>query len=514
MNKVTIALGVLVLAVAGFVAYEFVWVWGITRAYVEPGSSLILINATGANRDPSQYAQPGQKGLMERMLGPGRHFGLNPYLVSTVRQKDIEVKPGDFRIVTNKYGKLPPAGRFIAKPDEQGIQQEVLTPGVWRINQQGTEVSEPISAEAVHNMIHTGYVGVQTLQEGDNKGILDTVLAAGYYNINPKYIKIDQVPVGYEVWEKSVETEMISVKGLDGKMTEIEHAKPGTGVSFTLADGKLMQLDITVIWGIFPEDAPAVWRNYGTWEAIVQKVIEPQVLSICKNAGANLTTQEFIEGSSREMFQEEVAESLRKIGKEKGIRFREALIRSFHPDEAIKIAIQARRLAEEERMTLAVEQERDTVAALLVQAKKMVNIAVVDYDAETSAIVQKEMQMGLKKSAEVMAQADRQAAELARKTAEIDAQATLIQGRAAAEVIELTKKAEAVPLQLQVDMFGGPAAYNRATFAEKLPSDIRIEYRYAGPGTFWTDSGSDLKDVAAKVLMRQTQTQPAAPRRK
>ncbi len=509
MKRIVAISGILLLLFVGFMAYELVWVWGVTRAYVEPGSSLIVINSTGANRDPTQYAKPGQKGLQEQMLGPGRHFGLNPYYVSTTPQKDKEVKPGQIRIVSNKYGKTPPPGRFIAKPDEQGIQEAVLTPGVWRVNEQGQEVSEPISADEIHTMIHTGYVGVQTLQEGDNKGILDRVLTAGYYNLNPKNVKIDLVDVGYKVWDKSVEMEKVSVKNPDGTTTQQERAVPGTGVAFTLADGKLMQLDITVVWGIFPEDAPNVARNYGTAEEVIAKVIEPQVLSICKNAGANLTTQEFIEGQTREKFQKEVTDSLRLIGQQKKIRFRDALIRGFHPDEAIKTSIQARRLAEEERFTLAFEQERDTVAAQLVQAKKMVKIAVADYDAETTAIVQKEMQMGLKKAAETTAQADRQAAELGKQTALTNAQATLISGKAEAEVIEMTKRAEATPLELQVLIFGGPDAFNRATFADKLSPDISIEYRYSGPGTFWTDTHSDLKDTAARIVLRQNQTQPA-----
>jgi regulator of protease activity HflC (stomatin/prohibitin superfamily) len=509
MGKSVKIFALLVMAIGLYVAYELFWVWGVTRAYVPPGRSLIVNRSTGADRDPTQYAQPGQKGLLEQMLGPGRHFGLNPWFVSTTRQEDKEVKPGQIRIVSNKYGKTPPPGRFIAKPDEQGIQEAVLTPGVWRINEKGQEVSEPLSADEIHTMIHTGYVGVQTMQEGENKGILDRVLSAGYYNLNPKYVKIDLVDIGYKVWEKSVDMETVTVTTLDGKKTQAQRAVLGTGVAFTLADGKMMQLDITVVWGIFPEDAPSVCRNYGSDAEIIAKVIEPQVLSICKNAGANLTTQQFIEGQTREKFQEEVTNSLRTIGEQKKIRFRDALIRGFHPDEAIKASIQARRLAEEERLTLAFEQERDTVSAQLVQAKKMVNIAVTDYDGETTALVQKEMQMGLKKAAETTAQADRQAAQLARQTAEIDAQATLISGKAEAEVIELTKKAEAAPLELQVQIFGSPEAFTRAAFAEKLYPDISIEYRYAGPGTFWTDTRSDLKDLAAKVLMQQTQTQPA-----
>jgi hypothetical protein len=131
----------------------------------------------------------------------------------------------------------------------------------------------------------------------------------------------------------------------------------------------------------------------------------------------------------------------------------------------------------------------------------MVDVAVQDFDAETTALVAGEQERGLKKAAEIKEQANRTVAELQKQTAEIKAQITRILGQAGADVIAATKKAEAGGLQLMVEAYGGPEAYNLASFAEGLPADLKIEYRYAGQGTLWTDANLNLQDLAARKIV-------------
>ena len=475
------------------------------------GESLLLTRKTGAASVQGGYAQPGEKGVLEAMRGPGRHF-INPWTYTVKRVRDVQIKPGEIATIKNNMGKELPADRYIAEADEKGTQRLVLTPGVWRINTFGQVVSNPLQA----TIIRPGYVGVQTRREALAKdprsGLLKTVLQAGYYNLNPVEIRVDPIEIGYRVWEISADMEQVLVDGLP-----VNRPKEGTGVSFPLADGKQMHLDFTVVWGIFPEDAPRIVGEYGTVEMVESKIIEPQVLSICKNAGSNLTTQQFIEGATREKFQQNVTQALQKMGKEKGIHFLIALVRGFHPAEDIKAAIQARMLAEEEKITLKVEQQREELAADLEQALRMVDVAIKDFDAQTEAMVQKEMEQGNKTAAEVEAQADRKVAGLNKQGAEINAQTIRILGQADADVIEAKKKAEARRLELLVAAYGGPEPYNLATFADGLPEDLDIEFRYAGEGTFWTDTKSSLVEKAARKMLQDGQPTPpgdAAPNEK
>jgi len=239
----------------------------------------------------------------------------------------------------------------------------------------------------------------------------------------------------------------------------------------------------------------------------------PQVLSICKNAGSDLTTRDFIAGNTRDKFQEKVTSDLQKIGQEKGIHFLIALVRGFHPDAQISQTIQARMLAEEEIITLGIEQQRDTVAAQLEAGKRKVATALQDFNAETLALVAEQRQEGLKASATVKAEADRKVAALERQVAELDAQGVKINGKAEADVLSNTSRAEAELMKLLINAYGGADSFNLATFAKSLPEDLKIEYHYAGPGTLWTDVTQNLQDLAAKKVISPDAAPATQPRR-
>ncbi|MFA5864754.1 MAG: SPFH domain-containing protein [Phycisphaerae bacterium] len=485
--------GIVLLVLCGVFA-----LWALGYKYCNYGESLLITQKTGTLAAPDSYAKEGQQGVSEQIRGPGRYFDLDPYHYSVEVIPDKIIKPGFIGLVKNNIGKDLPSDRFLAGAEEKGTQKIVATPGAWRINTFGQQIDTEVPA----TVIKPGYVGVQTLREGKVKGVIDRVLQAGYYNINPMEIRVDEVGIGYDTSEFHVETEI----GSDGK----ERVKEGTGVSFPLADGKQMLLDITVVWGLNPEDTPRIVRDYGTEKMVEDKIIKPQLLSICKNLGSNLTTQQFIQGDTREQFQDKVTQAMKDLGQQKGMRILIVLVRGFHPSEDIKATIQARMIAEQERETLMIEQARDTMAANLEAAKKMVDVAIIDFDSETTALVATEQEKGFKKAAEIKEEGNRKVAELERKTAEILAQITRIKGQAGADVIEATKKAEASGTQLMVEAYGGPEAYNLATFAEGLPSDLKIEYRYAGEGTLWTDV--DLKDVAARKILTQPKRKPVVPK--
>ena len=484
---------ILLLLVVVFLLW-FIWQWGVCRKWCPQGMSLRIYRKTGTPAGKDEYAQEGQKGVQGRLLGPGRHLGIDPWRYEVEKVTDFVILPRKIGVVKSNIGKDLPPGRFLADDGEKGTRKRVLTPGAWRINTFGQEVTE---ADAT--VIKPGYVGVQTLREGAEKGVLDTVLQAGYYNINPFEIRVDEVEIGYRVWDIRSERRVVEIVE-EGIKKKVDRVVEGTGVAFPLADGKQMHLDFTVVWGIFPADAPRIIKDYGNVAMVEDKIIEPQVLSICKNAGSNLTTQQFIEGTTRENFQNAVTDALQKMGEQKGIHFLIALVRGFHVSEDIRNTIQARMLAEEEKITLAIEKGRETVNAKLEEAKRMVDVAIKDFGAETEALVQDELEKGKKRAASTRAEADRNVAELEKKTAEKTAEIVKTVGKAEAEVIQATKEAEATLYKLLVDAYGGPAVYNMATFAEQLPEGIEIEYRYAGPGTFWTDK--DSGSLSQKALMK------------
>ncbi len=498
-TKHKIISGIIVLVlIGGFIGYYGVWTWVVCRVYCEEGESLKITRKTGAAAPTDAYASSdaNQQGVREQMKGPGRHF-LNPWTYGVEHVNNIKVKAGEVVVIKNNLGKDLPAGRFIADPDEKGTQRKVLTPGIWRINPYGQTIAKTEKC----TLIKPGYVGVQTLREGDAKGIQDVVLTPGLHPINTRLVRPDMVEVGYRVWTVQTQYTQDTITTENKVKKTIERPKEGTGISFPLADGNEMFLDITVIWGIYPKEAPRIIRDYGTVDMVLEKIIEPQVTSICKNLGSNYTTMQFIRSESREEFQDLFTESLISMGEQKGIHILTALVRRFHPDPEIKSTIQATLLAEEEKLTLAIEKDRDKVAANLEQAVRKVDIAQTDFDAETQKLVSAEKQEGIKKAAEIKEDANRNVASLEKETAEIDAKAVVIAGQAEADVIKAMKVAEAKGLKLQVDAYGNADIFNLSTFADMLNENMKITYKYSGDGTLWTDPETNLQQTASKKIL-------------
>ncbi len=488
----TIAGGI---AVALLLAFA-IWYWAAWREYCPPGHSLQLTRLSGELAGQDAYAGDGQKGVREQMLGPGRHF-LNPFGYKTKSIENVVIEPGEVGIVKNSIGADLPPDRFIAKSHEKGTQRRVLTPGAWRINIFGQTVEK---RDAV--IIPPGYVGVVTLRASDQKGVLPDVLQPGYYNINPVERRVDVIEVGYREWNVSSEYTVYE----DAQGRKIKKFRPSSGVSFPLADGKYMYLDFTVIWGIQPENAPQIVEQYGTIAMVEQKVIEPQVLSICKNEGSNFTTMGFISGEKRQEFQRKVEAELKQVCEEKGVHILIALVRNLHPDESIRRTIQERMIAHEEQQTIRIEQQADTVAAKLREAHKQVDIAIGDFDAQTQSLIAKEQEEGEKRAAEIRANADREVARFQKEIQTIEADIERIRGQAAADVVQKLRESEASRFDLLVRAYGDPALYNLATFAEQLPADMRLRYRYAGDGTLWTDIG-DLSDAADLKILENKRDQ-------
>ncbi len=499
-----IVVGGLILGVA--VGYGVFWKWGMCRRWVPHGKSMLITRKTGEPSPKDRYANEGEQGVLKEMRGPGRYLDVNPWKYSTELVDNIYVPPGKILLLKSNMGKDLPEGKFLAEPGEKGTLRQVRTPGVWRINTYGMQVVKTPGGRRLWDaqIISPGYIGVQTLQEssaGKKKGIQPEVLQPGYYNINPKRLEIDQKEIGFVVLTMETKFKQSTIQQ-GGQRKRVKKPVEGTGVSFPLRDGNQMFLDFTVVWGIAPENAPEILGKYGSNKMVEEKIIKPQVTSICKNLGSDLSTKEFIEGKTREEFQEKVTRALKKMGKRKGIEVLIALVRGFHPNVRIKEQIQAKMLAEEEKQTLAIEQKRDTVAARLEKARKKVQIAIQDFKAQTSAFVESEREKGRKKAAGLKAEADREVAGLEKKTAEVKAKAKKIVGQASADVVEAKKKAEAKELQLKIEAFGGAESYNKAKWAELLSDDLTIEYRYSGPGTFWTDAESGLSGLADKQILR------------
>ncbi len=537
-------------------------IWSTCRISVPPGSCAVLVRKMGTALPPGQLVaiEPGEKGIELDVLGPGRHFR-DPYRyewelkslmvvpagnpttwewIHTIGSKARErIRDGNFHpkgefpmigVVTRRIGKPPPTGQVLVKRDSEyaGILEEVLTPGTYKLNPYAYEVElHPAT------IIPAGFVGVVTnlfgnqprervsdilpeldsdetnatsrpstsqqvsfvrpLAKPGERGTLEDILQPGVYFINPKLQKITLIEIGFNEFSTT------SVPG--GSNYQI---------SFPSDTGFLIRVGVTVVWGIDPRHAAQTINQFGNTDGVIDKVIEPQLRSICRNIGSTYAARDFIQGEKREKFQRDLKVELQRVCHLKNIEVLLALVREIEvqPPDAhegdevrvdLKRTIQESYVAKEKQITKEKQRDAATAKAQLEESKKKVDIARETIRAETRIGVANVEAEGDKSAAEIEAQAGLDVATIQQQVALLDAKRIEIMGLARADVERFKNSAESQGFKLLVDAFGSAKAYNLYTFAEKFdPQSIKIFY--AGTGTLWTDL-TRLENVAAAKII-------------
>ncbi|RLS36616.1 MAG: band 7 protein [Planctomycetota bacterium] len=510
------AVPMFLLLVLGYEAFE----WTFNRVYVPEGYSLVMrykgpplpfLPGNCPAAAPGQFAKvddngrPLEVGILKDMLGPGRHFRWVGWW-ETRLVKDTVVPPGSVAVVSSKMGKDLTDGDFLVDGDldsteEKGILRQVFAPGTYRINDYAYNVEViqekilPSGTQTKHAgwvSIPTGYVGVVT-NLTDNKltkavaGIQDKVLQPGLYPVNPNEQHVDIIGVGYA--EKSIKSNLVS---RDGVPVLDESGEPSvmddeSGIAFPSNDGFKIHMDFTAVWGIMPEQAADVIRKFGNLEAVETKVVVPQIESICRNKGSSLGAVDLLVGDTRQVFQEEVSDAFEKILEDKGLTLLHGFVRNIHIPLEVRTPIQEKFVADELKLTRDQELLTARTEATLREAEKMVDLEKERVDAETTKMVAQAVAEGNKEAEETKAETIKKVATVARKTAELDAEASVTLGKAKASSKQLEAEAKSELFKLAVDSFGSGSAYNQWVFATGLPEDVELNLFYAGEGTLWTD---------------------------
>jgi hypothetical protein len=474
----------------GAFLYVGVWQWIFCRIYVEPGEILVLTSKFGdenLNPDEDRVVGKGIKGVRKEILGEGRHF-YNPIKFNRdMKDRVIEIKPDEVGIVKSMSGRPLKAGDFLAEEGQKGILRRPLTPGKYRLNPFAIEVQKTAATR-----IRPGCVGCVTRLTGatppeghlagpDQRGIQKNVLQPGIYYRNPNEWKIEEVWIGYN--EITLEN-----------------------VTFPSKDGFTIQLDISVVWGLLPKDVPVIINRFGNTEEVIRKIIRPQIESICRIEGSKYGAKEFIEGTSREQFQKTFTDTLVNETRIRNIDVILGLVRDIHVPNELREPIQNSKIAAEEQLTKEDQRKTQIIMNELEELKAGVSKGVREVAADTEKLIANVRATADRKVATIGADKEVAKAVIHKQVALLAAERELILGKADADVTELLQKAEADRFQKSVNAMGDPEAYANYIFATKLPDDLRIHLRYAGPGTFWTDlpAGAKVLEEAAsrKILER------------
>lgn len=569
------------LALAALVAVGAL-LWFTFRVYVPENMCAVLIRKTGEPLPPGQLVatDAGQRGIQQDVIGPGRYF-FNPitwnyelrpltivpagnpgtweWIHSLSDQQRDHLRAGSFSfkgefpqvgVVTRRVGKPPAPGQVIVTRDSgvQGILKEVLTPGAYKINPYVYEVSLHPAL-----VIPAGFVGVVTnlfgdaqaglsgdvlppgnppgapsgegltvmdiltgnapgefvshvrpLAEPGQRGTLRDVLQQGVYFINPKLQKVTVVEIGFNEYTQT-------------KVSEKENFQ----ISFPSDTGYLIHVGVTVIWGIHPSHAADMINEFGNIDGVLDKVIGPQLRSICRNIGSTYAARDFIQGEKRELFQKALTAELQRVCRLKHIEILLALVREIEVHapaggpaggevtEDLKRTIQQSYVAIESQLTKEKQRAAATVRAQLEEERKKVDIARETIQADTRVLVANILAEGDKTAAQVDAQAELEVAQIQREVAEYDAKRVEIIGKAKADVEKMKNDAKASGYEMLVSAFGSGHAYNLYTFAENFAPES-IQLFYAGEGTFWTDLSRFEQVGAAKLLQPQPPTSSGA----
>lgn len=536
-NPVSAGLQVALIAV---LALGGCW-WVFWKVTVGPGETLFVSRAFGANNpDANRYrvipsdgisTKDGKKltsvkGVREQAYGEGYYF-FNPFIYKTEVLRDalVEIGPAEVGVVTSLAGKqLEGEGQFLVdEPGYKGILRRVLTPGRYRINPRAYRV-EKVPA----TIIEPGYVGVLTYQTGKaidaertkkegpdalaeagEMGVQREVLQPGIYFLNPREYKVGVVEIGYREY---------SIRD----------------IRFTSDDGQTITCDVTVIWGIHPENAPHIVKHIGRTDAeIKRKVLDQVVQSASRIIGGKYDAARLVSGSGRTEFAEAFKAELVAECKGNKIEILNGLIRKIEIPQKIRKHIQEREIQAERKLTLEDQMKTQKVRNELQEQQSQVEAKIRVTRAETAKQVAKTKdggvaaaakrreegereaatirQQGLREAARIGAEAQVKIAELLRQVAIEEAAATEIIGKAEAKRTELTKAAEADRFTQIVAAFGSADAFTRYTFAQNLPEGFQVTLRYAGPGTFWTDMPKEfgaLERAASLKLLEREQPRP------
>ena len=525
--KLSGRLAVVCLLISSFygIGYLGIWQYDICRMEVPAGSSLLLrykgpfpfgtapMAAEGTLAKADSQGHAIEIGILEFMPGPGRHF-YNPLEYERKVVPDIVVSPNEIGVVTSKIGKNLPVGEILAnEPGFKGTWRQVLTPGRYRMNPYAYEVNKIGKTSAMvlgeglqprpddPTLIPPGYVGVVYNKVGNSspdnpqkQGVQDQVLQPGLYWINPAEKRVDVISIGYNETTLMVKTASPAqnktsvTKSKDGMVSEPDPIYvEGEGIEFPSNDGFRIHLDFTAIWGIMPDQAPDVVRNFGTLTDVRKKVIEPQIGSICRINGSKRGAVDLLVGNSREEFQTDVEDELERVLDGKNLSLLVGLTRHIYVPAEVREPIQRSYIANELKTTREQEQETAKAKAELTEAEAKVVLEERRTKAETLKMVAETTSKGEKEAREIEAETQKLSAVIDAKTATVQAQITKLMGAAEAKKTQLANEAEAEKYQLSVDALGSPDAYNRYIFAEGLPQQIRLGVFYAGPGTLWTD---------------------------
>lgn len=515
----------------------------------------------------------GEAGLQADTLPPGWHFGFFPWQYSVQKAPVVVIPQDEIGLVVACDGAAMPSGRilgqivecnnfqdarqFLNNGGEKGRQMGILPTGTYRINTSLFEVITSAKA-ANHGMkseqfkiyavapervgivstldgasidegeiagpIVPGHDNFQKAQEfikgGGRRGLQEEVLLSGSWNLNPWFVRVEQVPmtevpIGYVgvvisfvgrshedvsgaafshgnlvkkgdkgVWieplypgkhplnTRIMKMELVPTTNIVLNFTQRfsgEHGYDAGLVALKLLsfDGFTFDLEVFQIIHVGAQDAPMVISRLGSMQNLIDQVLRPIVGNYFRNSAQEYTILDFLIARSER--QAEAAAYVQKALRAYDVQAVDSLIGLITPPPTLMETLTDRKIAEEQQKTYEVQRMAQTQRQELVRETALANIQQEVVTAEQGVTI-----------------------------AELAAAAAVMQANGEAEAIRLTGDAKANAYEAGVQALGAQA-YTALQLMQVIGDrNVRVVPDVAVSGS---GSGGGLIDGLMGLLM-------------
>lgn len=425
---------------------------------VDNGRAAVLIKKTGEDLPKGEILARGDsKGIQMDLLPEGWHWK-NPYVWDWEFVEQLDVASGKVGVRTRTFGQALPPGRVIAEDGERGILRDVYRPGRYLVNPHAFIV---VLANAV--TVESGHVGVVTLVSGKapanpnvflvepgERGIQKATVPPGTHYPNPYIEQITPIDIRSHRFDMTAEK----------------------SIRFPSLDGFDVSMEGTIEWFIDAQRVAEVFSKYvderPVMDCVTMDILLPNARALSRIEGSKHLARDFIGGATREKFQEQFLQGLKKSCAAQGIMIQSALVRQITPPEAIAKPIKEREIAIRTREMYEQQKERERQQKLLSMEEKMKDRKTVTTLNAADASVAMTGAEQEKEVALIEVKRQLEVAQLQLTAAKNQAEAKVAEGRAKADVILFKNEAEAQGLRSAVAAFGSGAGYVQYLMNQKI----------------------------------------------
>jgi uncharacterized membrane protein YqiK len=337
---------------------------------------------------------------------------------------------------------------FIAKGGRRGLQEQVLLSGTWNLNPWFVKIEQvPMTEIPIGNVgVVNSYVGLAhadisgdefkhgDLVEKGHKGVWQETLSPGKYPLNLKTMKVEVVPTTNLALNWA--TNRSESHKLDEKLSSIT-VRSKDGFSFTL--------DVAQIIHIGAKEASRVISRFGSMKNLVDQVLEPAIGNYFRNSVQEYSVLDFL--SHRVERQTEAAGYIGKALKEYNVEAVDTLIGDINPPEALIKTQTEKKMAEELKNTYEVQEAAQKQRQTLVREQALADTQPSIVAAERDVAITK------LKAQSAINEADGISQSISLR-AKGEAEAMKLKGEGEAEAIRKVGEAKAAAYKAGVDAMG------------------------------------------------------------